>query len=143
MPEQPQARAPGAILEAAIYADDLDAAEAFYGGLVGLERAQRLGARHVFYHVGASMLLIFNPDETERPPGKTDLPVPPHGARGPGHVCFAMTRDEISAMRDRLSQAGVAVDAEFDWPNGAHSLYVRDPAGNSVEFAEARLWDEA
>ena len=27
-----------------------------------------------------------------------------------------------------------------DWPNGARSLYFRDPAGNSVEIAEPRLW---
>ena len=26
------------------------------------------------------------------------------------------------------------------WPNGARSIYVRDPAGNSLEFAEPALW---
>ena len=42
---------------------------------------------------------------------------------------------------ERFGAAGLAVEAEFDWPNGARSLYLRDPAGNSVEFAEPRLWD--
>ena len=28
----------------------------------------------------------------------------------------------------------------MDWPGGGQSFYVRDPAGNSVEFAEARIW---
>ena len=42
--------------------------------------------------------------------------------------------------------AGVAIEADFRWPGGdgvpgARSIYVRDPAGNSVEFAEPRLWN--
>ena len=45
-------------------------------------------------------------------------------------------------METRLQAAGVEIDTSFDWPNGARSLYVRDPAGNSVEFAEPWLWDE-
>ncbi|MEX0367998.1 MAG: VOC family protein [Ruegeria sp.] len=141
MTKLPDAPCPTAILEAALYVDDLHAAERFYGKLLGLERIQRVGERHVFFRVGASVLLIFNPDQTERPPTNPRLPVPPHGARGPGHVALVMTRAEMEAMRDRLAAAGVQVDAEFDWPNGAHSLYVRDPAGNSVEFAERWLWE--
>jgi catechol 2,3-dioxygenase-like lactoylglutathione lyase family enzyme len=143
MTDLPAAPAPGAILEAAVYADDLDAAEAFYGCILGLERLQRVADRHVFFRVGAAVLLVFNPARTEEPPTNPEIPVPPHGARGPGHVCFAMPRAQIAAMRDRLVAAGVAVDAEFDWPHGPHSLYVRDPVGNSVEFAEPQLWDGA
>ena len=30
--------------------------------------------------------------------------------------------------------------ADFQWPNGARSIYFRDPAGNSIEIAEPRLW---
>ena len=65
-----------AILETALYAPDLDAAEAFYGGVLGLERATRAGNRHVFFRLGNAMLLIFNPAETERPPHDPALPVP-------------------------------------------------------------------
>ncbi len=137
----PQATAPTAILESAIYVDDLEAARSFYGDLIGLEPFQTVEGRHIFFRVGGAVLLVFNPNATEQPTKNPRLPVPPHGARGPGHVCFTLTRDEIAAMRTRLTAAGLAVDAEFDWPNGAHSLYVRDPAGNSVEFAEGWLWD--
>ncbi|MER2510389.1 MAG: glyoxalase/bleomycin resistance/extradiol dioxygenase family protein, partial [Amaricoccus sp.] len=65
-----------------------------------------------------------------------------HGAEGPGHVCFAATPAELDAWRRRIEAAGLAVEADFRWPNGARSLYLRDPAGNSVEFAEPRLWAE-
>jgi catechol 2,3-dioxygenase-like lactoylglutathione lyase family enzyme len=140
MTDLPDAPVPGAILEAAIYAPDLDAAEDFYGGLLGLSRMTRAGERHVFYRVGETILLVFNPDRTETPPPDGALPVPPHGTRGPGHVCFAATDAEITAIRARLEAAGVPLDSDFRWPNGARSLYVRDPAGNSVEFAEPKLW---
>lgn len=131
---------PKAILETALYAPDLDAAKAFYGGLLGLPVIVEVAGRHVFFRVGAGVLLVFDPAATEVPSGNPALPVPVHGARGPGHLCFAASREEISGWRERLTAAGVVAEAEFDWPNGARSLYVRDPAGNSVEFAEPQLW---
>ena len=131
---------PKAILETALYAPDLEAAKAFYGGLLGLPVIAEVAGRHVFFRVGAGVLLVFDPGATEVPSGNPALPVPVHGARGPGHVCFAASRTEIAGWRERLAAAGVAAEAEFDWPNGARSLYVRDPAGNSVEFAEPGLW---
>lgn len=135
----------GAVLETALYAVDLDAAEAFYAGTLGLDRVARVGDRHVFFRLDAAMLLVFNPVATERPPAAGRLPVPPHGARGPGHVAFAAWADDLDAWRARLEAAGVAIEADFRWPAegdapGPRSLYVRDPAGNSVEFAEPRLW---
>ena len=107
MTDLPDAPTPGAILEAAIYAPDLDAAERFYGGLLGLERLMRAGDRHVFYRLGETILLVFNPEETPKPPPEGAPPVPPHGARGEGHVCFAASDAEITAIRARLEAAGV------------------------------------
>lgn len=121
-PALPAAPAPAAILEAALYAADLDAAERFYGDVLGLERIVRVAARHVFYRVGAGVLLIFNPAETCKPPGNPDLPVPPHGATGPGHVCLAVEGVALDAWRARLEAAGVEIEADFRWPNGARSI---------------------
>lgn len=131
---------PKAILETALYTRDLAAARAFYGEVLGLPVIAEVSARHVFFRVGAGVLLVFDPEATEVPSHNPALPVPVHGARGPGHVCFAASRAEIAGWRERLVAAGIAVEAEFDLPNGARSLYVRDPAGNSVEFAEPGLW---
>ena len=33
------------------------------------------------------------------------------------------------------------VEAEIHWPHGGASLYLRDPAGNSVELAPGRIWN--
>jgi catechol 2,3-dioxygenase-like lactoylglutathione lyase family enzyme len=127
------------VLETAVYARDLDAAERFYGGVIGLERVVRAGSRHVFFRCGSGMVLVFNPEATAEASGG-DLPVPPHGAEGPGHLCFAVPGDDLDGWRARLEAAGHAVEADFRWPTGARSVYVRDPAGNSVEFAEPGLW---
>ncbi|MHC0054983.1 VOC family protein [Actibacterium sp. D379-3] len=142
-PPLPPAPPFSGVLEAALYADDLDAAEAFFGGVLGLNRLIRAGNRHVFFRVGATTLLVFNPAETCKPPSNPDLPVPAHGSTGQGHVCFAATDNEITAWRARLTAAGHAIEADFRWPGGARSLYFRDPAGNSIEIAEPRLWDIA
>ncbi len=48
------------ILETALYADDLDAAEAFYGDVLGLARSVAAANRHVFFRCGPGVLLIFN-----------------------------------------------------------------------------------
>ncbi len=131
---------PRAILESALYVPDLDAAKAFYGGTLGLPVLAEVAGRHVFFRVGSAVLLVFDPRATQIASTNPALPVPTHGAHGPGHICFAASREEIAGWRQRLTDGGVEIEIEFDWPNGARSLYVRDPAGNSVEFAEPRLW---
>jgi len=132
---------PAAILETALYVDDLDAAKAFYGGLLGLAPVLEEAGRHVFYRCGEGMLLVFNPAATVLPAPDGALPVPSHGARGPGHLCFRATAAEIALWRETFEAEGIEIEADFHWPNGARSIYLRDPAGNSVEFAEPKLWE--
>lgn len=128
------------VLEAAVYVDDLDAAERFYGGLLGLDRVLRVDGRHVFFRCGSTVVLCFVASATRVPGDNPDLPVPPHGAEGPGHLCFAVDGTALDGWRARLEAARVAIEADFAWPNGARSIYVRDPAGNSIEFAQPELW---
>jgi catechol 2,3-dioxygenase-like lactoylglutathione lyase family enzyme len=128
-------------LESALYVSDLTKAEEFYSGILGLKVIGRQEGRHVFFQVASSVLLVFNPEATQvAPPPGAKLPVPIHGARGQGHYCFAVDGSRLDEMRAALEAAHVAIEADFLWPNGARSVYVRDPAGNSIEFAEQRLW---
>lgn len=131
---------PAQVLEAALYVDDLDAARAFYGDVLGLPEIAAVEGRHVFFRVGATVLLLFDPERTELTATNPRLPVPPHGGRGPGHLCFGASVDQIDGWRQKLEAAGHPIEADFAWPNGARSIYFRDPAGNSLEFAEPRLW---
>jgi catechol 2,3-dioxygenase-like lactoylglutathione lyase family enzyme len=131
---------PAGILETVLYAEDLGAAEAFYRDVLGLEPFASVAGRHLFYRCGDQVLLIFNPDATRVPPGAGALPVPPHGALGPGHVCFRATAAELDAWVGTLTAKSVAIEADFTWPRGGRSIYFRDPAGNCLEIAEPRIW---
>ena len=122
------------VLETALYARDLDAAEDFYARVLGLEVESKVPGRHLFLRCGSSMVLVFDPEATARSAG----PVPPHGATGPGHVAFAV--DDLAAWPQRLRTAGVDVEADLEWPNGGRSIYTRDPAGNSVELTTPGIW---
>lgn len=127
------------ILETAIYARDIDAAEAFYTRVFGLDVLRKLPGSFVFLRCGAQMLLVFDPEKSSSTPDTN--PIPRHGASGAGHVCFRADTDaEIGAWRTHFHACGVALEQEHTWPDGGRSLYLRDPAGNSVEVAEARIW---
>ncbi|MFU8863973.1 MAG: VOC family protein [Rhodobacterales bacterium] len=129
------------VLETALYVDDLVTARAFYGETLGLELVTEVEGRHAFFRLGDGMLLIFDPLSTIEPPGPDDaLPVPPHGATGAGHACFAVGADDIDAWRGNLEGKDIRIEADFHWPNGARSVYFRDPAGNSLELATRSLW---
>jgi catechol 2,3-dioxygenase-like lactoylglutathione lyase family enzyme len=131
---------PSGILETALYVTDVETAARFYGDVLGLECILRAGEESVFFRCGPGVLILFDAEKLKKRP-KGGLRIPSHGATGPGHVCFRTTRDEIAGWKSHLEAHGVAIESEFDWPNGAHSLYFRDPSGNSIEFAEPKLWN--
>lgn len=132
---------PSAILESALYVTDLDAAEKFYTDVLGLDLLGKVDGRHLFFRCGDGVLLIFNAEATKVPPAPdARLKVPPHGTVGDGHLCFAASADEIVRWRSHLERKKIAIESEFEWPQGGRSIYVRDPSGNSIEFAEPRIW---
>ncbi|MEZ5935968.1 MAG: VOC family protein [Alphaproteobacteria bacterium] len=123
------------VLETILYVDDLEAARAFYQTVLGLNLYSRKEGVFVFFKCGSGMLLLFNPDAAAK-----NESIPAHGAKGPGHVCFAVAEAELDAWTTRLSEHGIEVEQEVDWPNGGKSFYFRDPAGNSLELATPKIW---
>jgi catechol 2,3-dioxygenase-like lactoylglutathione lyase family enzyme len=125
-----------AVVETAIYVDDLPAAEAFYGKILGLRVMSHEPGHHVFFQVGASsVLLAFIADTTV----KGDQ-LPSHGAKGPGHFALGIAADELDGWRRTLQEGGVSIEQEVEWPRGGKSLYFRDPAGNLVELVTPGVW---
>lgn len=134
------AMTPAGVLETVLYAADLPATEAFYRDVLGMTAFAKQAGRQLFYRCGDQVLLIFDPAATRYGPSPGALPVPPHGATGPGHVCFRASAAEIETWRRHLIAHKVVIEADFEWPGGGRSIYFRDPAGNCLEFAEPRIW---
>jgi catechol 2,3-dioxygenase-like lactoylglutathione lyase family enzyme len=112
---------------------DLEAAEAFYAGVLGLPVVERWPDREAFW--------VMAGDRT-----RIGLWRPQVGlARGRGgvHVHYAMhlADDEYDAALDRLRQKGCEViEHTFPGYGGSRAMYVDDPDGNVVELW---TWDVA
>ena len=124
------------VLEAVLYAEDLIAARQFYVEVLGMPEIRLDPERHLFLRCDSGVLIVFRASKTQI----HDSGVPPHGTVGMGHLAFSSTHDEIESWRRRLEAAGVPITEEIHWPNGAHSIYFDDPAGNVLEFATPDLY---
>lgn len=123
--------------ETVLYASDVAATARFYSELLGLTPAEPPDeAAAVFRLDDGGMLLVFDPARSSAP-GRG---VPAHGSTGAGHVAFSVSGGELEPLAARLLEANVDVERWIDWPAGGRSLYVRDPAGNSVELVDGEVW---
>lgn len=135
-------KTPRGIFETCLYVNDLAAARRFYTEVLGAHPFQEEAGRHIFLRIGESLLFLFNPEATAQPAAPDEaLPVPAHGAHGPGHVAFAV-EDDLEAWQAHLTAHNIAIEQTISWPNGAQSVYFRDPAGNSLELATRDLWSD-
>lgn len=56
------------------------------------------------------------------------------GGRNVDHLALRLKRADERALRDHLTSRGVAIAEERIEDDGAVSLYVRDPSGNTIEL---------
>ena len=125
------------IFETVIYGDDIAAMAEFYADGIGLHLAEEPDELSAVFRLDDdAMLLIFDPVRSSLP----GRPVPSHGPRGAGHVAFRVDPAELDACAERLRNLGVEFEKEIDRGDGGRALYVRDPAGNSVELMDGDPW---
>ena len=125
------------VYETVLYGDDLVELVTFYRDVLGLrlvEPMDELGA--AFRLPDGGMLLLFDRARSLQA-GRT---VPSHGTEGPGHVAFTVPDSSLDDWRAAFAAAEVEIEQEVDWRLGGHSIYVRDPDGNSVELASGEIW---
>ena len=136
MTEAPRIRG---VYETVLYATELAPTVAFYAETVGLREIERPNEHSAAFRLpDGGLLLIFEPG----PSAATGRFVPSHGTSGAGHLAFRMADGGLDPLASALHSRGVEIEREITWPSGGRSVYVRDPAGNSVEFVEGEIWDE-
>jgi len=129
-----------AVLETALYVDDLDRAMRFYAGVLELKPLYQDSRMCAFSVGGRSVLLIFPRGgslETVRMPGGT---IPPHDGSGPLHIAFAIPKHALAEWEARLREHDIAIEGRTAWKRGGESIYFRDPDGHLLELATPGLW---
>lgn len=119
--------------------DDLAAARRFYGGVMGCSEGRSAEDWVDFDFFGHQIVTHLDPEkpavEASNPVDGHDVPVPHFGA--------VLDWEDFEALAARLAQAGV------DWvieptirfagkPGEQATMFVRDPAGNALEFKAFR-----
>jgi catechol 2,3-dioxygenase-like lactoylglutathione lyase family enzyme len=110
------------LVEVALFTDDVEAAKAFYGSLLGSAPVAEWPGGAI-YATGAAKVLVH-----ERGDG------PPGGPPNEDH--FALGVADLEARAAALAEAGLVFLVEpRDFPWG-RSAYLRDPDGRLVELSQ-------
>jgi catechol 2,3-dioxygenase-like lactoylglutathione lyase family enzyme len=128
------------VLETVLYFTDQDSTERFYGEILGMRLISKQPGRSLFFRAGDSVFLLFDASATQK-----GGELPPHGASGPGHVCFEVEASVYEEWKRHLEACGVEVLQEVKWPGRGSmstllSFYFRDSYGNLLEIADGDLW---
>jgi catechol 2,3-dioxygenase-like lactoylglutathione lyase family enzyme len=124
------------IKETCLYIDDLDTAQRFYGDGLGMPVISKVEGRHIFFRVGASVLLCFIPEVTRK-----EQNLPPHFAKGKQHIAFEVPLEQYAAWKEKLHKLGIPITHEQDWGKNRTSIYFEDPFGHVLEILPPGIWD--
>jgi catechol 2,3-dioxygenase-like lactoylglutathione lyase family enzyme len=124
------------IKETCLYVRDLERARTFYQQVLELPLIGYLEGKHVFFQAGASVLLLFNPDDSRN---KTSPPA--HYGEGKQHVAFEVPLKDYERAREWINSKGIAITEEVTWPSGKQSFYFEDSEGNVLEILpDTGIW---
>ena len=125
------------IKETCLYLNDLEKAKDFYHGILGLEIIHYLPEKHLFFRVGSSVLLCFNPRDSR----KKKSP-PSHFGSGNQHFAFEIPLAAYEQAQNEIRNKGIEIIDEVKWKSGRSSFYFRDPEGNILEIVpDSGIWD--
>jgi len=128
------------ILETSLYVADVSRSQAFYERVFGFPVLVS-DARIAALKVGErDVLLLFLRGGTTQPVTLPGGVLPPHDGAGQNHFAFTIPAEALAEWEAYLPAQGVPIESRINWPEGAVSLYFRDPDGHLGELATPGLW---
>ena len=125
------------IKETCLYLKDLTRAKHFYQEILGLEVIHYLPEKHLFFKVGTSVLLCFNPEYS-----KSKESPPAHFGGGKQHFAFEIPLSEYQKAKSEILEKGITIIDEVAWDSGKKSFYFHDPEGNVLEIVpDQGIWN--
>jgi catechol 2,3-dioxygenase-like lactoylglutathione lyase family enzyme len=125
------------IKETCLYIRDLEKAKAFYHGVLGLSIISYVEAKHIFFRVGTSVLLCFNPEDS-----KMKKSPPAHFGSGKQHFAFEVAKEIYGQTKRELESKGIKITDSILWPSGVESFYFEDPENNILEVVpDEGVWE--
>ena len=124
------------IKETCLYVRNLERAKKFYEETLELQLISYVNNKYVFFQVGDTVLLLFNPDDS-----KTKDSPPAHYAEGKQHFAFEVTSASYQEVKNRILSKGIKITDEITWPQGGQSFYFEDTESNVLEVVTDRgVW---
>ena len=124
------------IKETCLYIHDLNKAMDFYHNKLGFEVISYVENRHIFFRVGSSVLLCFNPDDS-----KSKKSPPPHFAIGNQHFAFEVKQEDYEMIKHKVLNLGIEITDTVTWSSGQESFYFNDPENNVLEIVPLGVWE--
>ncbi|UII28410.1 VOC family protein [Fulvivirga maritima] len=123
------------IKENCLYIKDLQKAKKFYHHTLGLEIIHHEEEKHIFFRVGSSVLLCFNPEDS-----KLKTSPPAHYAEGNQHFAFEVNQAEYENVKNKVQKLGITIIDTIVWKGGEESFYFHDPENNVLEVVPTGVW---
>lgn len=102
-----------------------DATKHFYGAVLGLTQVPKPATSRqsgAWYQIGSNQLHL-------------SVEARENGARGSGHVCFAVS--DLAEAEQKFRDAGVEIIPDSEPNPNSPRFFARDPGGNLLEIAQA------
>ena len=129
-----------AVLETALYVDDLECSVSFYKQIFEFETlfaSERVCSLNVS---NQQVLLLFLKQASTVARTTVGGTIPPHDGDGELHLAFSIAASELENWENWLQENGVVVESKVKWTRGGTSIYFRDPDNHLLELATPGLW---
>ena len=123
------------IKETCLYVHDLEKTRKFYHEILELPIINYEPGKHIFFRLGSSVLLCFNPDDS-----RSKVSPPAHYGGGKQHFAFEV--NDYAKAKEEIKAKGITITDEVTWKSGEESFYFEDPEGNILEILPDKgIWD--